>query len=294
MKSINPLFASALLDPERRVVDLMVCRLVYGSAILRLINYDEPLYLDVGDGDGLQRFEAFPVKWENIEGGGTMEVDRSTIEVPNVELLVEYGTASQRTTLGDMTLNGVLDGAELWRYQVNLKNLGFFLHSRWDITGAPSTTPTMVSIELQSALGRCVRPCPATIIQGSCNNSLYDDRCTLLRATYTSSATATGGTRTQLSSALAEADGYFALGEIEFTGGLNIGAKRTVGKHLNAGGVLDWAMPLRFSVQAGDTFTVCAGCSKTWAQCAAFGPLAVNNSAHYRAFPNIPPEEVMI
>ena len=295
MKTISPLFGRALLDPERRICDVLVARLVYGEAVIRLANYDDALYLDVDDGDGQQRFEPVSSRFSPIDGGGTMEVDRCTMDLPNVELLVQYSTDAQRTTLGDMVLNGVLDGTEIWRYLINLENLSVFQHSRWDAVGAPSITPTVVTIELQSALGRCVRPCPMTVVQGGCNNSLYDLRCTVNRAAFTVSGAATGGSRTHMTSALAQPDGYFALGEIQFTGGLNIGATRTIGKHTDDGSLF-WARSLRFEVTAGDLFTLAPGCDKTWAKCAAFGPpgFEVDNSAHFRGFPNIPPETVMI
>ena len=294
MKSIDPRFAEALLDPERRVIDLLVARLVYGGAVVRLANYDDAQYLDVGDGDGQQRFEPLGFRFSALEGGGTMEVDRCTLDLPNVELLVTSGPASERTTLGDMCLNNVLDGAELWRYQVNLKNLGVFYHSRWDVVGASGITPSVVTVELQSALGRCVRPCPMTVLQAACNNGLFDTRCAgagneaAMRAAYTVTGTATGGSRTHLISALAQADSYFALGEVEFTGGLNIGARRSIGKHTDDGSLF-WADPLRFAVAAGDQFTVCAGCDKTWATCDA----RFSNTARFRGFPTIPAEEVL-
>jgi hypothetical protein len=157
MKTISPQFMESMLDPERRVVDLLVARLVYGGAVIRLANYEDPLYLDVGDGDGLQRYEPLPFRFGTIDGGGTMEVDRCNMELPNVELLVQYGAESRSTTLGDMVLNDVMDGAELWRYQVNLKNNSLFYNSRWDVIGANSITYSVVSLTLQSLLGRCVR-----------------------------------------------------------------------------------------------------------------------------------------
>ena len=314
MKAISPLFASALLDPERRVVDVLVARLVYGEAVIRLANYEDALYLDVGDGDGTQRFEPVPFMFDTMESGGTMEVDRTSLTVPNVELLVQYSTEAQRTTLGAMVLNGVLDGTEIWRYQINTKNNGVFAHSRWDVVGACSITPTQVTIELQSALGRCVRPAPATVIQAACNNGLYDARCGLNRAIYTASAAATGGSRTHLTSALVGVDGHYALGEVQFTGGLNIGATRTIGKHTDDGSLF-WARPLRFTVQAGDLFTACLGCDKTFATCTTKflrdvteGPACSEcaellgdphiagcsrNAQPFRGFPNIPTAETL-
>lgn len=295
-KEINPLFGSSLLDPERRICDVLVARLVYGGAVIRLANYREPIYIDVGDGDGVQRFEPLPFLCHTTEGGGTMEIDRASLEVPDVDLLVTYGTDSQPTTLGAMVLNGVLDGAELWRYQINLENLGIFAHSRWDIIGAgPITTGMSVVVTLESALGRCVRPCPMTVVQAGCNNSIYDARCGRDPALYIVTGTATGGSRTHLTSALVAADGYFALGEIEFTGGLNIGARRTVGRHTDDGSLF-WARALRFPVKAGDFFTAKPGCDKTWDSCVNKFNLeapAVNEEL-YRGFPNIPPPTVML
>jgi len=294
VKDISPLFASALLDPERRVVDVLVARLVYGEAVIRLANYEDALYLDVGDGDGTQRFEPLPFMFDTGEGGGTMEVDKTSLTLPNVELLVQYSTDAEKTTLGAMVLNGVLDGTEIWRYQINMANLGVFEHSRWDVVGAASITPTQVTAELQSALGRCVRPCPMTVIQPQCNNTLYDAQCGRNRALYTASATATGGSRTHLTSALAGADGLYALGEVQFTGGLNVGATRTVGKHTDDGSLF-WARPLRFAVSAGDLFTVCQGCAKTFVECETKFNLEAPgiDEQRFRGFPNVPTPETL-
>lgn len=294
MKDIPAPVAEALLTPERRVCDVLVARLPYGNTVLRIANLDHELYLDVGDGNGEQRFEPLPFQRAEVNQGGTLEVDRVTLSLPNVELLVQQRDdlatpiGSETTSLGSLVLNGVLDNAECWLYLVNLENLSVFYHSRWDIVGAPDITPTTVTIQLQSAFGRATRPCPQTVLQGGCNNSLYDDRCGVSRADNTVSGSATGGSRTHLTSALAQAEGHFNLGEIEFTGGLNVGATRTIGKHTDDGSLF-WARPLQFVVRAADTFTLAPGCDKSWATCDG----KYSNSARFRGFPNIPPEEVM-
>ncbi len=290
VKTISPLFASALFDEKREIADAFVWRLVYGDAVLRTISvpYERgPLSFDVGDGDGSQTFEPFPVRRTVLKCGGDLTVDEGQLILPNVEILISFSGGSERSYLGDMVLNGVMDNAEVWIYQVNLKNLATMTHSRWDIVGASEVNELEVTLELKSPMGRCVRPSPHTIIQAGCNNNLYDSFCGLNKADYIVSSSVITGSRTTLTSALAQADYYFDLGQIEFTSGRNAGAFRTVGKHLNLDGRLTWNVPLRFSVEPGDRFTVVPGCSKSWSVCNT----KFSNTAKFRGFPNIPTAE---
>jgi len=299
LKDIDPRFASALFDERREIADAFVWRFAYAEAVFRTVDISPDrgsLTLDVADGDGPQVFEPLPVRRSPMQTGGDLQVDEMTLELPNVEILISDASGPERTCLFDLSLNRVFNNCELWVYQVNLRNLGVMTHSRWDVVGAPTISRSEVSLQLHSAFGRCVRRCPNTVIQAGCNNALYDAFCGLNRATYTVTSSAITGTRTTLTSALAQADNYFDLGQIEFTSGRNIGAVMTVGKHLNASGRLSWNIPVRHDVAPGDRFTVCAGCPKTWAKCAAFGPpgFEVDNSGHYRGFPNIPvPESIL-
>lgn len=81
--------------------------------------------------------------------------------------------------------------------------------------------------------------------------------------------------------------GWFAQGLLTWTGGSNSGARSEVAGHrLGASGSVTielWRRAER-PVGIGDTFSVTAGCGKTWEICGA----KFSNGANHRGFPHIP------
>jgi uncharacterized phage protein (TIGR02218 family) len=105
------------------------------------------------------------------------------------------------------------------------------------------------------------------------------------RAAHQATATAAGGTATRVQWASGRPAGWYDQGVVAFTGGRNIGARRTI-KASDAAG-LTLAQPLPHAVEAGDAFTAVPGCPKTYDICKA----KFNNLDSFRGFPWVPPPE---
>lgn len=129
---------------------------------------------------------------------------------------------------------------------------------------------------------------PRNLYQPGCLNTLYDGACTLAKASFGVAGTVgAGSTRNLLSNGLAQAAGWFDMGTVTITSGVNAGVSRSVKQY--SPGVLALMNPLVSACAPGDTFTVYAGCDKAQATCSA----KFNNLANFRGFPYVPvPESV--
>jgi len=119
----------------------------------------------------------------------------------------------------------------------------------------------------------------------TCNHTLYDAGCGVDRSAYaTTLAVATGSTdRTLLTTA---ATFNHVGGYVQFTSGPNAGLQRTV-KNVTVGANLTLSFPLPQAPNAGDAFTLYAGCDHTIATCRS----VFSNDIHFRGFPWVPPPQ---
>lgn len=146
-----------------------------------------------------------------------------------------------------------------------------------------------ISSQLQQVKGRTY--------QYACDALLGDSRCgvSLAGTVYTgagivsstngySSLTATGLDSYQ--------SGWFSRGKITFTSGNNNGIVREVKAHFKSDGVVSVSLwePLPFELEASDTFSITAGCDKTFKTCKA----KFNNADNFRGFPHIPGSNTVI
>jgi len=139
--------------------------------------------------------------------------------------------------------------------------------------------------KLQQVLGELYSP--------SCRATLGDTHCKVNLATYTftSSVSSLTDNRTFLASSLVNAVGYFDYGLITWTSGLNIGLSMEVKTYTVGSLILQLPMP--FTVQVGDTFSIVAGCNKVFRDNATTGVLGnckgkFNNAINFRGEPDVP------
>jgi len=88
-------------------------------------------------------------------------------------------------------------------------------------------------------------------------------------------------------------DGFFTFGVIKFTSGKNNGVEREVKQHTSSGANPQSFLlyePLPFDLQAGDTFTVTAGCDKTLPHCRD----KFNNTYNRRAEDFVPGQDALM
>ena len=127
---------------------------------------------------------------------------------------------------------------------------------------------------------------PARIIQSNCPWSFADANCSLSASTYTTNFTAASGT-TQWSmvptTAFSQAAGYFTQGVVKCLTGANAGLSQAVKLH-DSSGHLQMMASWLLTPNAGDTFSVIAGCSKDVGTCTT----KFNNLIHFGGQPLVP------
>jgi uncharacterized phage protein (TIGR02218 family) len=99
--------------------------------------------------------------------------------------------------------------------------------------------------------------------------------------TFTGSVSAVSTPKWKFSTSLTQADAYFSAAVLTWTSGNNAGLSCTVKSQI--GGVLDLFVPTAFTIQAGDTFSIQAGCDKTAETCAS----KFSNLNNFGGFPHI-------
>ncbi len=118
----------------------------------------------------------------------------------------------------------------------------------------------------------------------SCRAKLGDAECgiTLASFTVTSSITAVTDNQVFADSSRAEADGYFAGGVITFTSGLNNGLAMEVKEFV--GGLVTLVFPMAYTVAVNDTYSMYAGCDKSFGTCGT----KFSNVVNFRGEPHVP------
>lgn len=132
-------------------------------------------------------------------------------------------------------------------------------------------------------------PLPRNLYQPPCGFSVYSTGCGVSRAAFAAySAVASGSTRQSINCALANAAGYFDIGDLVMTSGQNLGVVRTVKSYVP--GVVELAYPLPKPVAVSDTFTIWPGCDNREVTCdTRFG-----NKARFRGMPYVPVPETAL
>lgn len=141
-----------------------------------------------------------------------------------------------------------------------------------------------LSDELQKVSGR--------IYSRTCDAEFGDSRCGVSKASYTETGTivTTDGKHSFTTTDLSSYDsGYFSNGIITFTSGDNNNAIREVKTDISTSGIRQISLwePLNFSMASSDTFSIVAGCNKSFETCR----VKFNNLVNFRGFPHIPPKD---
>lgn len=127
---------------------------------------------------------------------------------------------------------------------------------------------------------------PRNIFQPPCMNTLYDAGCGVNRADRLQTGAIIGCTQTSITTTITDKPaGYFALGVLTFTSGVNSGITRSVKADIP--GRIDFALPLAKVSSPGDTFNIVPGCDRAQATCAN----KFSNLIRFRGAPYIPSPE---
>lgn len=188
--------------------------------------------------------------------------------------------------------SGDLDGARVLVERVFMPTWGDTSAGKlWAFSGNVSDVEvarTEARVKVKSDLEKLNLQWPRNMYQPGCLHTLYDSGCTLNKASFgTSSSVASGSSVTQINCGLAQPTGYFSLGTMTFTSGVNSGITRTVKQYTP--GVLILALPLVVPPVLGDSFTAYAGCDKQQSTCSG----KFSNLANFRGYPYIPVPETV-
>jgi len=131
-----------------------------------------------------------------------------------------------------------------------------------------------------------------------CRHNLFDassntriGKCGVSSGSYTHTSTVAAvsvAKRTFTATSLSESDTWAANGILTFTSGNNSGLSFEVKKHTNGSpnDTFELFLPTAFTINAGDTFSVTAGCDKTFSTCQS----KFSNGDNFGGFPHIQAE----
>lgn len=196
---------------------------------------------------------------------------------------------------------GYLDGARIALERAFTATWGDWsagtLITFWGRVASVKPSRNTVSLTVNSDLVLLQQQLPRNVYQAGCLHNLYDTGCTLVKASFTvSGSVSSGSTASAIKTNRTEADGYFALGGITFTSGVNNGLTRTVKSFANTNGLFVPVAPFPSAPGAGDTFTAFPGCDKQIADPTGDVTLGTckvkfNNLQHARGYPFVPSPE---
>jgi uncharacterized phage protein (TIGR02218 family) len=206
---------------------------------------------------------------------------------------------------------GLLDGAVLVRYRIIWPLVtGNAAHdvqpsnppmAVWPLfTGYISSIDkggaSHIELKVKSALTKLNVNMPRNYFQPGCLWTLFDQGCTLSKASFAVSGTITGGVTSKIipvsgglsPSTGADGNPQYAQGRLLFTSGVNKGLQVLI--DTNDSTSLYLAYLLNAIPSPGDTILFFPGCSKTFATCSA----KFNNTENFRGFDKVPPVMVSV
>jgi uncharacterized phage protein (TIGR02218 family) len=185
---------------------------------------------------------------------------------------------------------GVFDGAEMTLYRAFMPSYGntaegtvlMFAGRVAEIDVGRS----LATFTVNSHLELLNQNLPRNLYQAGCLNTLFDAACGLNAESFAIIGVA-GATSLayNIKATLSQESGYFDLGKIVFTSGLNNGLSRTVKTYVKGTpGSVHLIAPFPNAPSVGDSFKLYPGCDKRQNTCSD----KFNNLARFRGFPYIP------
>lgn len=256
------------------------------GTVLRYTNYDMPITLS----DGRKFIANGPTfKRGNMELSSTISVDSITIT-----MYVDEGDLVGGASLMSVARNGGFDEAVCLVVKCFMTEPGVVAGTvDWfkGILDVKDGGGMEISLESKSMAQKANVDYPMRLYYPTCPYALFSAGCGLKIADWTVLGTVTKVlNRSLLYTSLSFADGYYDVGDIEFTSGVLTGVSMTVKNSIAANGQLSMLVALDSLPSVGDTFHIRPGCPKTPAVCASrFG-----NWARNRATPYIPLKETVM
>lgn len=197
------------------------------------------------------------------------------------------GFSSEAVREDDLS-SGRYDGALVETFLVNWQDTAQRLKLDLREVGEVTRAGGYFQAELRSLAHRLSQP-QGRVYSRRCDARLGDSRCRVNLSSFrrdgTISQLLTVG-KFRVGGLTGDAQGRFRLGRLTFTSGANSGLSFDVEEHQVSDDGVDlqfWIPPER-SVEIGDTFTIVAGCDKSFAMCKA----TFANQLNFQGFPHIP------
>jgi len=271
---ISPEFQAHL---QRRVTTLCHCWRVtlHDGTVFGFTDHDRAVSVDGTDFAPESGFTGSEARESQGLGIDTMDV--------------EGALSSARITEADI-LDGRYDGAKVETLLVNWRDPSQFTELRRATIARVTRADGQFVAELES-LGRGLDLVSGRQVRRHCDAELGDQRCgaALAGPEFTGAGEVVsfnGRDRMVVAGLDAYAQGWFANGVLTWTGGASAGRKeRVIDFRHEADGaiVVIWPTLARLP-QPGDTFSIVAGCNKSFAACRA----KFANAANFRGFPHLP------
>lgn len=191
---------------------------------------------------------------------------------------------------------GLWDNAKVTVFVVDWSDVTNRVIERAGVLGEVARGPLAYSVEVRS-LAHHLNQSTGRTYQRQCDAIVGDSRCKVNLADPAFSAAGTvvsaAGLRLLTVAGLdGFASSWFSRGVLTWTSGANQGARQQVDRHFRAADMVrlglwqDAALP----IEAGDGFTVTAGCDTSWATCRA----KFANGSNFRGYPHIPGNDFVL
>ena len=161
------------------------------------------------------------------------------------------------------------------------------------LTGELNCSSFSTLLSMQMPRNLMMPGCMHTLGDGGCTVAVGSAPYTIAGTVATNVNTTTNNDITSTSASLinVQPSDYFSLGIIKFTSGGNNGVTRAIRRFIqNTTSVeIQFVNPPPVVMSPGDTFTLQAGCDKSYTTCST----RFSNLAHFKGFPFVPVPETM-
>jgi uncharacterized phage protein (TIGR02218 family) len=219
----------------------------------------------------------------------TTLIGLSSIETTNnfsVDNLDVIGMLNSIDVKEHDVLSGRYDLAEIEVFTINCGDLSEKVIQRKGFLGEVTVQDGKFTAEIRG-LTQNLQCNVGELYSSSCRAVFSDARCKVPIQDYTHTGVVEGvdpATNRQnfIAKDIAKPNGYFVLGEIIWLTGKNIGLRMEIKEYSNSQFILKMAMS--YVISKDDTFSVIAGCDKTFTTCCN----KFKNATNYRGEPHVP------
>lgn len=163
---------------------------------------------------------------------------------------------------------GVYDSAKVDEFQVDWRREKLYRHDVWYVDEI-AHNGRVWSAKL-SSLSRALKTAHGEIYNQGCGATLGDGRCKAIVATTSLTVTSVADSQLQFAFTVTGpttfADGYFALGSVEWITGSNRTVLSRVLTSVQSG-IITLSAPVRFAIRVGDTLKIRPGCDGLASTC---------------------------